>query len=216
MMQYTTRKKETYFGGMLYHRVKGKYISADTPDAGPYYYRYKKPDGKVFTKCLETEDRYEAASIAKGIYLAFSKDKDNKASPQISEVWDRYEDAQQNISDSSMDDYRQIFRRFVKWTNNRAPKKYRGHIKYAEDVTDELCNIYAKEVCDSKTTGMRDLAILRGVWNLVFPHNTENPWDVGIKPKVKHSDDSAHSRMLTLDEARRFRESIRKEAEEWP
>ena len=217
MLTYSTKKNETYFGGVLYHRAKGKYISADTPDAGPFYYRYTKSDGTVFAKCLETEDRYEAATIAKGIYLALAKDEDrkSKSTPRIADIWDRYELSQQNISDASMDDYKQVFRRFVNWTKFRAPKKYRGHINNAEDVTDELCKIYADEVCHAKTTGMRDLAILRGIWNLVFPQSHDNPWNTGIKPKVKLRKAISHARMLTLDEARRFREAIRQEAEEW-
>ncbi|MBR4757708.1 MAG: site-specific integrase [Bacteroidaceae bacterium] len=216
MKTYELNKTKAYqYGGTLFHRVRGKYLSANTPDAGPFYYRYVKPDGTVFAKCLETEDRYEAASIAKGIYLALSKNVKDNTSPRIEDVWDRYEMAEQNISEASMDDYKQIFRRFVKWTRNKAPTGFRGCIKYAEDVTTELCRDYAREVCASKTTGMRDISILREIWNLVFPMEDENPWNVGIKPKVKPRTAISHSRMISLDEARRLREAILREAEEW-
>jgi integrase len=217
MRIYTTARTGNYYGGTLYHRVRGKYFSADTPDAGPFYYRYVKPDGTVFAKCLETEDPYEAASIAKGMYLALTKNEaKGKPSIRMEEVWDLYEEAEQKVSDSSMDDYKQIFRRFRNWTNKHAPKKFRGRVKFAEDVTDELCKIYARSVCDAKTSGPRDLSILKGIWSLIFPHNHENPWEVGIRPKVKPRSETAHARMILPDEARRFREAIRKEAEEWP
>ena len=106
MKTYELNKTKAYqYGGTLFHRVRGKYLSADTPNAGPFYYRYAKPDGTAFAQCLHTEDKHEAATIARGIYMALSKDDKSKLSPRIEDVWDMYEQAEQNISEASMDDY---------------------------------------------------------------------------------------------------------------
>ncbi len=133
---------------------------------------------------------------------------------RIEDVWERYEDNSLDATDATLDDYKQIFRRFLKWTQKRAPVPYRGKVRYASDVTSELCREYVIQVAAEKTTGMRDKNILHSIWETVFPAQA-NPWNVGVKPKVKQRDPAAKSRRLFLDEARRFRAAILAEANEW-
>ncbi len=194
--------------GTLYHRVNGRYLHADVPNAGAFYFRYKKPDGKICACCLNTEDRQEAVWIANGILIGQKSDAENAKASQmtIDEIWERFEENALDLSDASLDDYRQVFRRFVK----RAP----GKLEYAADVTNDLCRKYAIAVGAEKCTARRDLNILRAIWATVFL-NVENPWNIGVKPKVKPRDPGDHSRMIKLDEARRLRATILKEAEEW-
>ena len=201
--------------GTLYHRKNGRYINADVPNAGPFYFRYKRPDGKDVALSLGTEDRREATKVANSIITALGKDIDYGSSMGIAKIWDTYEANALNTTDATLDDYKQIFRRFVKWTDStKAPVDYRGLVKSADDVTTDLCRKYAIQVCAAKTTGMRDLYVLRSIWNLVFPFE-DNPWNLNIKPKVKVRDPGDKSRMLTVDEARRLRAAILLEAEEW-
>lgn len=195
--------------GTLHHRINGKYVNAEVPNAGPFYFRFKRPDGTYCCQSLGTEDRREAVLMANGIILALDQNNAYKDSRKttIEEIWDIYEAHDMNISEASMDDYKQIFRRWA--------KKLPDSLEYAEDVTMEMCRDYATEVAGAKSTGMRDIRVLRGIWNLVFP-TEENPWNTGIKPKVKQRQAGKQSRALTLEEARRFRKAILQEADEWP
>lgn len=210
MLKYNSSTSNTAYpmGGTLYRRVKGKYVNADVPNAGPFYFRFKQKDGTIRACCLNTEDRKEAVWIANGILIGQQGDDDKAKDSQISihEVWDRYEENALNLSNASLDNYKQIFTRFVE----KAP----GKVEYAEDVTIDLCREYASEVGAHKSTAKRDLIVLRSIWETVF-WNRENPWNNGFKPKVKSRNPADHSRMIKLDEARRLRATILQEAEEW-
>ena len=194
--------------GTLYRRINGRYVNADAANAGPLFFKCRKPDGTDFFRGLNTNDRHEAVLLANGIVLALEKGCDHGAEvreTRIEEVWDQYEEDALSMSDASLDDYRQIFRRWAK----RMP----GKVDFAEDVTAEMCRNYAIEVAAHKTTGLRDVRVLRSIWNTVFP-SRDNPWNIGIKPRVKLRESGNKSRMLTPDEARRFREVILREARE--
>ena len=196
--------------GTLHYRINGKYVSADVAKPGPFYFRYKRPDGTYCCQCLRTADRNLAVLSANNIIQAFGlcENQGKTQKVKIDEIWDIYEDRDEDISDASLDDYKQVF--------NRWRKKLPESIEYADDLTTEMFEDYTRAVGRAKVSGPRDISVLRGIWGVVFPQNSDNPWNTGIKPQTKEKRPEDKSRALTLEEARRFRATIMQEANEWP
>jgi integrase len=211
-MKFNIKKPQKAYPlvGTLYRRTaSGKYVNADVSKSGPFYYRCKGRDGKYCCLNLETEDRNQAVLKANWLFYALSQ-FEGEEQPQkikIDQIWDIYEKNDRAISAASMDDYKQIF--------NRWRKKLPKSIEYADEITLEMCEQYTDDVAREKVSGNRDSRVLKGIWDVVF-RGKDNPWKTGIKPQTKEKRPEDKSRALTLDEARRFRATILKEAEEWP
>lgn len=130
----------------------------------------------------------------------------------FSEFWELYEEGNQGLKAASLDSFKQIYRRFVKWLETSAPVELRT--TNILNVDSKVCLAYAQEVCAAKSTAARDLNVLKGIWSLVLPTGV-NPWLIPVRPKIKPRKAGQASRPLTCAEVRRFRRALKARKARW-
>ena len=101
----------------------------------------------------------------------------------------------------SLDVYRQQVAKFARYAAARG-------LEYAEDVSREFAEDYARWLYGRVTTAPKHIGSLRRVWQLLFPDATSNPWDLGIRLQPKEKDHAMNYRVLTFNEVRRLRQAL--------
>lgn len=118
----------------------------------------------------------------------------------LSGLWDAVK-GRYDARFKSQEVYRQQTAKFVKYATEH-------DLEYAEDVTRDFSEGYARWIYERVTTAPKHIGCLRRVWQLLYPDATSNPWDLGIRLQPKEKESAMNYRTLTLNEVRRVRQVV--------
>lgn len=205
--------------GSLYKRARGHYLPATSAQKGTFYLelRFRAPATSRRTRiCLRTADPGEARLRADAIIwrswqyasetLAETEPPSFRRLPlpyeappsgidhlPLEKLWPRFLDRYE-ANAKSLESYRQQFHRFARWSG----------LSYADEVTREVAEDYARYLFPRKSTARRDFATLKRIWHTLWPDAAQNPWEIGLHLKPKARSGVYRYRRLSVEEARRF------------
>lgn len=217
--------------GSIYRRRGDKYLSAGGDDVdAPLWFEFKLPGerGAPVRISLRTSNLAEgvvranslvwkAAAFAEEQYLRMRFATRPSAaigapvpvsSPcvPLSALWevvrDRYE-----ARAKSKEAYRQQCAKFAKYAA-------RHGVEFAEQVSRDFAEEYAKWLFERVTTAQKHIGCLRRIWQLLFPDAPSNPWVLSIRLQPKERDHAMNYRVLSLNEVRRIRQAAARFADD--
>ena len=212
--------------GSLYKRSRGRYLPATSSIKGTFYLeiRFRASTETHRTRiCLRTTDpgearlradaivwrswQYANEALAESPFPSFCQQPLPFIAPPsgidhlpLTDLWARFLDRYE-ANAKSLESYRQQFHRFFRWSG----------LSYADEVTREVTENYARYLFPKKSTARRDFATLRRIWHTLWPDAAQNPWEIGLHLKPKARSGVFRYRRLSVQEARRFSAFLQEE-----
>lgn len=119
---------------------------------------------------------------------------------KLAGLWDAVKD-KYSARSTSLGLYQQQANKFVKYALDKG-------LVYAEDVTREFSEEYAKWLNERITTCDKHIGNLKRIWEMLFPDSPTNPWKLSIRLQPKEKDHAMNYRVLTFNEVMRVRQAV--------
>lgn len=119
---------------------------------------------------------------------------------RIDAIWDSVKD-KYGARKKSLSLYRQQTGKFMKYAAERG-------LLYADGVTREFAEDYARWLNDRITTCGKHIGNLRRIWEMLFPDSPVNPWKLSIRLQPREKDHAMNYRPLSYNEIMRIRQTV--------